>query len=121
LLLSSQDHSTKNPVNLKKKMLRRGGSNPRRNALEYGILVGLTTSMACAYGVMIYIFSTPGKDGQPRQLGKVDLNAPINFGEMWKELTHGNGLSGLLGDKSSNPIPNFQTSNKNNSRDDSNK
>ena len=78
-------------------MLSRG-SNPRRNAIEYGIFIGLSTSMVCAYGVMIYVFSTPGKDGQPRKLGKVNLNEPVNFGIMWKELMDGNGISGLLGD-----------------------
>ena len=28
---------------------------------------------------------------------KVDLNAPVSLGEMWRELTCGSGLSGILG------------------------
>ena len=97
-------------------MLGRRGNNPRRNAIEYGIFIGLSTSMVCAYGVMIYIFSTPGKDGKPRKLGKVNLNEPVNFGIMWNELTQGNGISGLLGDTPTNthlskdtPRPNQST------------
>mmetsp|Transcript_23768 Transcript_23768/g.22805 ORF Transcript_23768/g.22805 Transcript_23768/m.22805 type:complete len:95 (+) Transcript_23768:164-448(+) len=73
------------------------GRNPRRNALEYGVLISLATGMTCAYGVMIYVFSTPGQDGKARDLRKVDLNAPVSLGEMWRELTRGSGLSGILG------------------------
>ena len=56
--------------------MRRG--NPRRDALEYGILISLTTVMVGAMGLMI--LAEKPKDR------KVDLNKPVNFDQLWKEV-----------------------------------
>mmetsp|Transcript_7059 Transcript_7059/g.9392 ORF Transcript_7059/g.9392 Transcript_7059/m.9392 type:complete len:94 (-) Transcript_7059:267-548(-) len=55
--------------------------SPRRDAIEYGILLTLGTLTTMAYGVMVYHYYVPDEDGKTRTLGKrVDLNAPI-FGQ----------------------------------------
>ena len=61
--------------------MKRGG-NPRRDALEYGILITCATSMTVAFGIFAYIRCT--EDRNNRQ--KVDLRAPVNFGQSWREL-----------------------------------
>lgn len=59
--------------------------NPRREAIEYGILVTLTTAMAGAYGVILYLGMTPDENGKPRKLDKVDLTAPLDIKGAWEE------------------------------------
>lgn len=68
--------------------------NPRRDAIEYGVLVTLTTMMVGAYGVMIYLGATPDENGKPRKLEKVDLNAPVDIRGALRELRYGKGFGG---------------------------
>ena len=63
--------------------------NPRRDAIEYGVLVTLTTMMVGAYGVIIYLGMTPDENGKPRKLEKVDLNAPFDLRGALRELRFG--------------------------------
>eukprot|EP00555_Chaetoceros_dichaeta_P010553 CAMPEP_0198256982 /NCGR_PEP_ID=MMETSP1447-20131203/6764_1 /TAXON_ID=420782 /ORGANISM="Chaetoceros dichaeta, Strain CCMP1751" /LENGTH=96 /DNA_ID=CAMNT_0043943759 /DNA_START=131 /DNA_END=421 /DNA_ORIENTATION=- len=60
--------------------------NPRRDAVEYGILLTLSTAMAGAMGLMLYLKKTPAQDGTSRRLQKIDLDAPVDFAGTWKEL-----------------------------------
>lgn len=62
--------------------------NPRRDAIEYGVLLTLSTVMAGAMGLMIYLRKTPMEDGTPRKLETIDLDAPVDFARIWKELKH---------------------------------
>jgi len=73
--------------------------NPRRDAIEYGVLVTLTTMMVGAYGVMIYLGATPDENGKPRKLEKVDLNAPVDIQGALRELRYGKGFGGGGGSK----------------------
>lgn len=68
--------------------------NPRRDAIEYGVLVTLTTMMAGAYGVIIYLGMTPDENGKPRKMEKVDLNAPVDIRGALRELRYGKGFGG---------------------------
>jgi len=63
--------------------------NPRRDAIEYGILVTLTTVMAGAYGVILYLGMTPDENGNPRKKMKVDLNEPVDIGATLRALRSG--------------------------------
>jgi hypothetical protein len=53
--------------------------NPRRDAIEYGVLLTLGGAMVTGLGLMIYVRKTTG-------LEKLDLNAPLDFKGAWKEL-----------------------------------
>ena len=53
-------------------------SNPRREALEYGVLITVTTAMVGAMGLMIAA-------GKPKDR-RVDLNEPIRFDQLWREV-----------------------------------
>lgn len=53
--------------------------NPRRDAIEYGVLFTLASAMVTGLGLMIYVRKTQG-------LEKLDLNAPLDFNGAWKEL-----------------------------------
>ena len=52
--------------------------NPRRDALEYGILMTLGTAMVGAMGLML--FAEKPKDR------KLDLDKPLDFQQLWKEV-----------------------------------
>ncbi|KAL7431240.1 hypothetical protein ACHAXH_006991 [Discostella pseudostelligera] len=60
--------------------------NPRRDAIEYGVLITLTTSMAAAYAVLIAYSNQRTPDGQRRKLPRVELDKPVDLGEMWAEM-----------------------------------
>mmetsp|Transcript_4068 Transcript_4068/g.6002 ORF Transcript_4068/g.6002 Transcript_4068/m.6002 type:complete len:92 (+) Transcript_4068:124-399(+) len=57
----------------------RGGS-PRRNAIEYGILLTTATVMCAGMGIMIVL-----KD--KNRLGTIDLNGPVDFKTGMAELS----------------------------------
>mmetsp|Transcript_27368 Transcript_27368/g.33848 ORF Transcript_27368/g.33848 Transcript_27368/m.33848 type:complete len:92 (+) Transcript_27368:170-445(+) len=59
--------------------MRRG--NPRRDAVEYGILMTLTTSMCGAVGLMLYM-----ANAQPGGMSSVDLDAKLDFKTAWREI-----------------------------------
>lgn len=63
-------------------MRRRG--NPRRDAVEYAILITVATSITAAFGVLAYIKWF--EDEMPHPLPKLDLNAPVNFQQALREL-----------------------------------
>ena len=78
--------------------------NPRRDALEYGILMFCTTGMTVGLGLMLYGRNTP------QGLGKLDLNAPFDLKGALKELSQmrdravsgggsSNGTRGSSGDE----------------------
>ena len=69
--------------------------NPRRDAIEYGVLIGLTSSMAIAYGLIIAYIQQRDADGRRRRLPRVDLDASVNIGEVWDEMKN-IGLGGIL-------------------------
>lgn len=60
--------------------------NPRRDAIEYGVLVTLTASMAAGYAILIAHANQRTPDGQRRKLPRVELDKPIDLGEMWAEM-----------------------------------
>ena len=56
------------------------GVNPRaRDALEYGILCAVSSSIAAVSGLWIYYICTPDERGHPRSLPPPDLDAPMHF------------------------------------------
>ena len=59
--------------------------NPRRDALEYGVLITLGSSMAVAYGLLIAYTQQREPDGQRRRLPRVDLDASVDLREAWNE------------------------------------
>jgi hypothetical protein len=65
--------------------------NPRRDALEYGVLIALTSSMAVAYGLLIAYTQQREPDGQRRRLPRVDLDASVDLREAWDELRNFGG------------------------------
>jgi len=65
---------------------RRQMGNPRRDALEYGVLIALGSSMAVAYGLLIAYTQQREPDGQRRRLPRVDLDASVDLREAWNEL-----------------------------------
>ena len=73
--------------------------NPRRDAIEYGILVTLTTAMAGAYGVILYLGMTPDENGNPRKKMKVDLNEPVDIGAALRALRSGDLFGSNKGGK----------------------
>ena len=60
--------------------------NPRRDAIEYGVLITLTASMATAYAILIAYSNQRTPDGQRRKLPRVELDKPVDLGEMWTEI-----------------------------------
>jgi hypothetical protein len=60
--------------------------NPRRDAIEYGVLITLTASMATAYAILIAYSNQRTPDGQRRKLPRVELDKPVDLGEMWMEM-----------------------------------
>jgi len=60
--------------------------NPRRDAIEYGVLLTLTASMAAAYAVLIAYSNQRTPDGQRRKLPRVELDKPVDLGAMWAEM-----------------------------------
>lgn len=60
--------------------------NPRRDAIEYGVLVTLTASMAAGYAILIAYANQRTPDGQRRKLPRVELDKPVDLGEMWAEM-----------------------------------
>ncbi len=60
--------------------------NPRRDAIEYGVLITLTASMATAYAILIAYSNQRTPDGQRRKLPRVELDKPVDLGEMWTEM-----------------------------------
>ena len=59
--------------------MRRG--NPRRDAIEYGVLLTLTSTMVAGLGLMLYTIKT-----QPEGLPKLDLDAPVDFKNAFRSL-----------------------------------
>lgn len=55
--------------------------SPRRDALEYGMLMVCTTGLTAGLGLMLYMRNTP------EGLDKVDLNAPFDLKGSLQELT----------------------------------
>lgn len=55
--------------------------NPRRDAIEYGVLMTLTTTMVAGLGMLLYVNRT-----HPGGLPKLDLDAPVDFKGAFREL-----------------------------------
>jgi hypothetical protein len=68
--------------------------NPRRDAIEYGVLIGLTSSMAIAYGLLIAYTQQRDADGKRRRLPRVNLDESVNLGEVWDEMRNNFGPGG---------------------------
>eukprot|EP00540_Astrosyne_radiata_P009030 CAMPEP_0116826146 /NCGR_PEP_ID=MMETSP0418-20121206/2366_1 /TAXON_ID=1158023 /ORGANISM="Astrosyne radiata, Strain 13vi08-1A" /LENGTH=76 /DNA_ID=CAMNT_0004454747 /DNA_START=23 /DNA_END=253 /DNA_ORIENTATION=+ len=74
--------------------------NPRRDALEYGILLATTASVAVAYGVLAYVRFN---NVDPERKLRVDLTKPVDFREAARELRElGRRRRGGDGDGSAN-------------------
>lgn len=73
-------------------MNRRG--NPRRDALEYGILLAVATSLSVGFGLLVYMkYNEDGVNSPPRQ--RLDMNAPLDLQQAWRELqSYGRGGGG---------------------------
>ena len=67
-------------------MRRRG--NPRRDAVEYAVLLAVATSITAAFGVLTYIKWYEDEATNPRPT--LDLNAPVNFQQALRELVQFN-------------------------------
>lgn len=64
-------------------MRRRG--NPRRDALEYGILLTVATSLSVGFGLLVYMkYNEGGEGAPPRQ--RLNLNEPVDLQRAWQEL-----------------------------------
>lgn len=74
--------------------MRRPRGNPRRDALEYGILLTVATSLSVGFGLLIFMkYNEDGENSPPRQ--RLNLNAPVDLQQAWRELqTYGRGGSG---------------------------
>ncbi len=68
--------------------------NPRRDALEYGVLITITASMATAYAFLLAYSSQSTPDGQRRKLPKVNLDEAVDMGKAWEEMKQ-QTMSGL--------------------------
>ncbi len=55
--------------------------NPRREAIEFGVLLGISTTMVVSLGAMIFV-SRQSPDGLP----KIDLDAPVDFKKAFAEV-----------------------------------
>ena len=60
--------------------------SPRRDAIEYGVLVTLASGMAAAYGILIAYTSRREPDGERRRLPRVDLDEPVDLAAAWEDL-----------------------------------
>jgi hypothetical protein len=83
-------------------MKRRG--NPRRDAIEYGILLTVATSLSVGFGLLVYMkYNEDGENGPPRQ--RLDMNAPLDLQQAWRELQNygRNGGGGGGGNAGNNP------------------
>ncbi len=60
--------------------------NPRRDALEYSVLITLTTSMAAAYAYLIAYSSQANPDGTRRKLPKVNLDDTVDLASAWENM-----------------------------------
>lgn len=69
----------KRPLRLIRTLNKMG--NPRRDAVEYGILLAMTTSCAVACGIMLA--TNFNEDGKKK---RVDLNETVDLGQAMKEL-----------------------------------
>jgi len=67
--------------------------NPRRDALEYGILLTVATSLSVGFGLLIFMkYNEDGENAPPRQ--RLNLNAPVDLQQAWRELqNYGRGGS----------------------------
>jgi len=82
--------------------------SPRRDALEYGMLLFCTTGLSAGLGLMLYMRNSPGG------LEKLDLDSTVDFKGAWRELKQlrdraiggdggGDGIGGVK--SGSNPDP----------------
>lgn len=55
--------------------------SPRRDALEYGMLMVCTTGLTAGLGLMLYLRNSP------QGLGQIDLNAPFDPKAALRELS----------------------------------
>lgn len=73
--------------------------NPRRDALEYGVLLTVATSLSVAFGLLVYMkYNEDGENAPPRQ--RLNLNAPVDLQQAWRELQlygRGGGSGGSNG------------------------
>mmetsp|Transcript_23281 Transcript_23281/g.38376 ORF Transcript_23281/g.38376 Transcript_23281/m.38376 type:complete len:106 (-) Transcript_23281:406-723(-) len=60
--------------------------NPRRDALEYGVLMTITTSMAAAYAFLLAYSSKTGADGKRQKLPKVNLDESVDLAKAWEDV-----------------------------------
>ena len=60
--------------------------NPRRDALEYGVLMTITTSMAAAYAFLLAYSSQTGADGKRQKLPKVNLDESVDLAKAWEDV-----------------------------------
>lgn len=73
-------------------MRRRG--NPRRDAIEYGILLTVATSLSVGFGLLVYMKYNEGGEGDPPRQ-RLNLNTPVDLQQAWKELQqYGRGFGG---------------------------
>mmetsp|Transcript_30472 Transcript_30472/g.47709 ORF Transcript_30472/g.47709 Transcript_30472/m.47709 type:complete len:106 (-) Transcript_30472:1023-1340(-) len=60
--------------------------NPRRDAVEYGVLITITTSMAASYAFLLAYSSQTGADGKRQKLPKVNLDESVDLGQAWEDM-----------------------------------
>ena len=73
--------------------------NPRRDIIEYGVLLTLTTGVTAAAGLIAFMNFT---DFESFQKQRVDLSAPVDFKGAWRELQRlGKGQPNAKNDQSS--------------------
>ena len=61
------------------------GRNPRRDALEYAVLLTVATSLSVGFGLLIYMkYNEDGEGAPPRQ--RLNLNTPVDLQQAWREL-----------------------------------
>ncbi|KAL7436850.1 hypothetical protein ACHAXM_006684 [Skeletonema potamos] len=60
--------------------------NPRRDALEYGVLMTITTSMAAAYAFLLAYSSQSTSDGKRQKLPKVNLDDAVDMAQAWEDV-----------------------------------
>lgn len=60
--------------------------NPRRDALEYGVLMTIAASMAGAYAFLLAYASQSGADGKRQKLPKVNLDESVDLAQAWEDM-----------------------------------
>ena len=60
--------------------------NPRRDAVEYGVLITITTSMAAAYAFLLAYSNQTGADGKRQKLAKVNLDEAVDLSKAWEDM-----------------------------------